>query len=115
MIKLSLFLYINFDTLTKMLPQQITIESCDWPEENEEVIEWVVNKTPDALRVEKISLANLSFQNGLTTWKHNKFMHTTNCARIFPSKTMEGFFIAKLYKTASTLPSSNSNLGNKRR
>ena len=32
------------------------------PEENEEVIEWVVKKTPSALIVEPISLRNLNFQ-----------------------------------------------------
>jgi NOL1/NOP2/sun family putative RNA methylase len=74
------------------------------PEENEEVIEWVVNKTPDSLAVESISLPNVSLQHGLTSWKKNKFKHTANCARIFPNPAMEGFFIAKLHKTASTLP-----------
>ena len=74
------------------------------PEENEEVIEWVVEKTPDALSVENIEIPNLQMQSGLTFWKNKKFKHTKNCARIFPSQTMEGFFIAKIKKHASTLP-----------
>ena len=74
------------------------------PEENEEVIEWVVNKTPDALTVEKITLPNVKLQEGLTAWKKKQFSHTKNCARIFPSQEMEGFFITKIHKTASTLP-----------
>jgi NOL1/NOP2/sun family putative RNA methylase len=73
------------------------------PEENEEVIEWVVKKSPNALSVEKITLPNISFQTGLITWKKKQFAHTKNCARIFPNKSMEGFFIAKLSKTASTV------------
>jgi NOL1/NOP2/sun family putative RNA methylase len=74
------------------------------PEENEGVIEWVVGKTPDALAVEKISLPNQQFQNGLSSWKKKQLKYTQNTARIFPSLTMEGFFIAKLKKTATTLP-----------
>ncbi|HWY79419.1 MAG TPA: RsmB/NOP family class I SAM-dependent RNA methyltransferase [Candidatus Sulfotelmatobacter sp.] len=74
------------------------------PEENEEVIEWIMKKTPEALRIEKINLSNIPLQNGLLAWKKKQFMHTTNCARIFPSKEMEGFFITKIYKITSTLP-----------
>ncbi len=74
------------------------------PEENEEVIEWVINKTPKALAVERISLPKVSFQNGLSAWKNKQFSYTQNTARIFPNQTMEGFFIAKLKKIASTLP-----------
>jgi len=74
------------------------------PEENEEVIEWVVEKTPDALSMEKIAIPNLTLQQGLTSWKNKDFKYTKNCARIFPSQTMEGFFVAKVKKIASTLP-----------
>jgi len=74
------------------------------PEENEEVIEWAVEKTPSALSVEPIILPNVPMQKGLTSWRKKKFKHTANCARIFPNETMEGFFIAKIKKLASTLP-----------
>ena len=74
------------------------------PEENEEVIEWVVEKTPGALTVEKIEIPSLAFQPGLTSWKNKKFKYTSNSVRIFPSKTLEGFFLAKIHKTHSTLP-----------
>jgi len=74
------------------------------PEENEEVIEWVVSKTPHALTVEKILLPSIQLQDGLTSWKKKEFTYTKNCTRVFPSTTMEGFFVAKLNKTASTLP-----------
>lgn len=74
------------------------------PEENEGVIEWIVNKTPDALAVEKITLPSVHFQNALTSWRKKEFRYTKDCARIFPNQTMEGFFIAKIKKTSSTLP-----------
>ena len=73
-------------------------------EENEEVIEWVVNKTPEALIVEKIHFPNLHLQNGMTSWKKKHFEHIKNSARIFPSAEMEGFFIAKIHKISTTLP-----------
>lgn len=74
------------------------------PEENEDVIEWVIKKMPHALSIEKITLPNVHFQNGLPSWKKKQFMNTKNTARIFPSQEMEGFFVAKIHKTASTLP-----------
>jgi 16S rRNA C967 or C1407 C5-methylase (RsmB/RsmF family) len=82
----------------------ITYSTCTLtPEENEEVIEWVVDKTPEALSVEKINIPHLPLQPGLTSWKKKQFTYTANCARVFPTQTMEGFFVAKLYKKASTL------------
>lgn len=74
------------------------------PEENEEVIEWVLDKSHGALTVEKISIPDLLINPGLTSWKKKQFNHTANCTRVFPSQTMEGFFVAKLYKKQSTLP-----------
>jgi len=74
------------------------------PEENEEVIEWVVEKTPHALVVEQIDMPHLQLQAGITSWKKKKFDYTKNTARIFPNEEMEGFFIAKIKKIASTLP-----------
>ena len=83
----------------------IVYSSCTLsPEENEEVIEWVVNKSPDALTVEKIALPGVQLQSGLPSWKKKRFLTTQNTERIFPNATMEGFFIAKIHKTASTLP-----------
>ncbi len=75
------------------------------PEENEEVVEWVIKKTPSALSVEPITMPNVPLQKSLTSWRKKKFTYTANCMRVFPSETMEGFFIAKIKKLASTLPS----------
>lgn len=74
------------------------------PEENEEVIEWVMEKTPNALTVEKITLPNIIVQNGLQKWRNKVYNYSKNCIRILPNGTMEGFFIAKIKKTASTVP-----------
>lgn len=57
------------------------------PEENEEVINWILEKEKDNIILEKIELKNLSLVNGY----------------IFPSKTMEGFFVAKLKKIKSNI------------
>jgi len=73
------------------------------PEENEEVIEWVVEKTPNALVVEKVTIPLLQMQPGLSSWKNKKYKYTAHTSRIFPNQNMEGFFVAKLHKTASTL------------
>lgn len=72
------------------------------PEENEEVIEWVMAKTPAALLVENITIANLSINPGLSAWGKKEFIYTKKTGRIFPSKFMEGFFIVKIKKLSST-------------
>lgn len=74
------------------------------PEENEEVIEWAIEKSNGAVVCEKIEIDQRNLQDGLTMWKGKNLKHTKNTARVIPSKSMEGFFIAKLIKTASTLP-----------
>lgn len=73
------------------------------PEENEEVIEWVIEKTPHAVQVESININKLQLQKGIKKWKKKKYTHTQNCKRVFPNETMEGFFIAKIKKVASTI------------
>ena len=73
------------------------------PEENEAVIEWVMEKSPNALSIEKISIPDLSLLEGISLWKNKKFKNAKNTARVFPSETMEGFFIAKIRKIRSTL------------
>lgn len=78
------------------------------PEENEEVIEWVLKRvngnTPGAISVEKIEIPNLTLQPGLSSWKKKDFIHAGQTSRITPSKEMEGFYIAKLVKHKSTVP-----------
>lgn len=73
------------------------------PEENEAVIEWVMEKSPDALSIEKIFIPDLPLLEGISLWKNKKFKYAKNTMRVFPSETMEGFFIAKIQKIHSTL------------
>ncbi|HSW89262.1 MAG TPA: RsmB/NOP family class I SAM-dependent RNA methyltransferase [Patescibacteria group bacterium] len=56
------------------------------PEENEEVIEWILTK--EDITLEPIHIKNLATEAGLLK----------NTVRIFPSEDFEGFFIAKLKK-----------------
>lgn len=74
------------------------------PEENEEVIDWILKKTHGAVELEDIHIANLQTQPGLTKWKNKIFNEDLlRTVRIYPTEKMEGFFIAKLKKVGSTL------------
>lgn len=74
------------------------------PEENEEIIDWILKKTNHAVVIEKIDIPNLPTVPGLTKWKHKIFDESiARTIRIYPTKVMEGFFVAKLRKISSTL------------
>lgn len=75
------------------------------PEENEEVIDWILEKEAGKLEVETIDLPNLPTHPGLTEFggKHLD-LQIQKTVRIYPSATMEGFFVARLRKLHSTLP-----------
>jgi 16S rRNA (cytosine1407-C5)-methyltransferase len=74
------------------------------PEENEGVIDWILKKEAGALEVEKIDLPNIPFTPPLMSWKGKEFNEQVqNCARILPSRHMEGFFIARLRKLRPTV------------
>lgn len=74
------------------------------PEENEEVIDWILEKEGDAITIESIEIKNLQLSPGLTLWGNQTYdLSLKNTARIYPSDTMEGFFIAKIHKNRSTL------------
>ncbi|HYD35799.1 MAG TPA: RsmB/NOP family class I SAM-dependent RNA methyltransferase [Vitreimonas sp.] len=74
------------------------------PEENEMVIDWLLKKEGGRVVVEEISIAGLELAPAMTGWKHKQFHEQlTLTRRILPSPHMEGFFVAKLRKTHSTL------------
>lgn len=76
------------------------------PEENEEVVDWMLKKEGDAVELEEIELAGLEFLPGLTEWQGKQFdSQLKKTGRIAPTATLEGFFIAKLRKITSTVPS----------
>jgi 16S rRNA (cytosine1407-C5)-methyltransferase len=74
------------------------------PEENEEVIAWILKKEKGAVILEDISIDHLSMNDGLIQWKTKQFPdEMKKTKRIAPSKDMEGFFIAKLKKIRPTI------------
>ncbi len=67
------------------------------PEENEEVIQWLYEKEEKHMTIEKIYIANLKTDKAISSWKNKIFTDTIkNTIRIYPSESMEGFFIAKI-------------------
>lgn len=74
------------------------------PEENEGVIDWVLKKMPGKIKVEPIHINHLEYLHGLTSFQGVQFaQQVSQSMRIVPTKLMEGFFIAKLTKIASTI------------
>lgn len=75
------------------------------PEENEDVISWALEKENDAISLESISIDGLSSEPGVRTWGTKKYNESiSHTMRIYPSDTMEGFFIAKIRKLRSSVP-----------
>ncbi|PWU24064.1 hypothetical protein C5B42_00910 [Candidatus Cerribacteria bacterium 'Amazon FNV 2010 28 9'] len=83
------------------------------PEENEEVVDWVLEKERETVELVPISIPHLSVEPGLTHFgKKNYAPQIVNCARIWPSISpllteegvgggvapMEGFFVAAFRK-----------------
>jgi NOL1/NOP2/sun family putative RNA methylase len=82
------------------------------PEENEEVIDWVLKREEGAIELvasnamekEAFNISDLPLKPGLTSWNKSLHPQLALTSRITPSPTMEGFFIAKIKKLRSTLP-----------
>ena len=75
------------------------------PEENEDVVDWILEKEKGKVMLEEIVLPDCQFAPSLHTWGSSKFHASIGDAvRIYPSDTMEGFFVAKLRKVKSSLP-----------
>ncbi|MGL5379578.1 RsmB/NOP family class I SAM-dependent RNA methyltransferase [Clostridium sp.] len=69
------------------------------PFENEEIIEYILNKHSD-LKLEKINLDYKNVIPGLKGYKDKNYIKDMNKSlRIIPNDVMEGFFIAKLKKS----------------
>ncbi len=79
------------------------------PEENEEVINWILQKEQGNVELEEVTtLQNLGMINGVTRWMNDQYseeLHKTK--RIMPSDTIEGFYIAKLRKIRTNMLRSN--------
>jgi tRNA (cytosine49-C5)-methyltransferase len=69
------------------------------PEENEEVIDWILKIEHYPLTIAPIHIPQLKLERALSTWKQKTFAdQVVNSTRILPTQTMEGFFIAKIIK-----------------
>lgn len=75
------------------------------PEENEQVIDWVIGKDRNVVGVEGIDIPNLRSEPAIVSWagKHLN-AEISKTARIYPSTTMEGFYVARLRKLKSSVP-----------
>lgn len=76
------------------------------PEENEQVIDWVLSKDKGVVSVEPIELdPAIPIVHGLTSFGDKHYHQSlSQSIRIYPSRTMEGFFVAKLKKLKSSIP-----------
>ncbi|MBN2120384.1 MAG: RsmB/NOP family class I SAM-dependent RNA methyltransferase [Candidatus Omnitrophica bacterium] len=69
------------------------------PEENEQVINWALNKFKDKVYLEKISLPFANLRQGLLEWNTRSFSkEMVFTKRIIPTPIFEGFFVASLRK-----------------
>jgi 16S rRNA (cytosine1407-C5)-methyltransferase len=76
------------------------------PEENEGVIDWILKKEKGKVQLEDIILQNAPSSPGVTQWKEKLYNPTmSKTIRIYPTDLYEGFFIAKLKKLSSSVPS----------
>jgi len=80
------------------------------PEENEGVVSWLLEKEQGKVVVEEISLPHLGedtqelITGGVTSWQGEQYdPQVAKTLRIYPSQTMEGFFVAKLRKLEPTV------------
>ena len=69
------------------------------PEENEEVIQYLLNHYKDKIKIESITLP-IKSRPGITEWKGKKFSEDIKkCNRLYHhDNDMEGFFVCKIKK-----------------
>lgn len=74
------------------------------PLENEDVVNWILKKEGSAITLEDIAIPQLPFSSGLTTYHQRVYdKRLSQTLRIYPTNTMEGFFVAKIKKLAPTV------------
>ena len=75
------------------------------PEENEDVIDWILEKEKGNVIMEDVLLAGASFDPAVIVWGAKQFdTSIEKSVRIYPTNLMEGFYIAKLKKIRSSVP-----------
>jgi len=77
-------------------------------EENEAIVDHLLTTFPQQIRISPLELPVTNKQTGITQW-HSRHSHETlrGSARVLPNKFMDGFYLCKLLKTASTLQDRN--------
>jgi NOL1/NOP2/sun family putative RNA methylase len=74
------------------------------PEENEAVIDYALKQFAGQLQVLPVRVPVAKSQPGLTSWQNKVFdASLENSVRILPDELMDGFYICRLKKTASTV------------
>lgn len=69
------------------------------PEENEEVVDWILKKEAENIEVLPIEVPGLTLTNSLLKWKNKTYIpEVVMSKRIIPNETFEGFFVAKFKK-----------------
>lgn len=75
------------------------------PEENEDVVDWVLQKEKGKVALENVYIGGLSTDPALHSYGGKTYDDNIGkSVRIYPSSLMEGFYIAKLKKVKSTIP-----------
>lgn len=75
------------------------------PEENEDVIAWALEKERGNIVLEDVRLPGAAFDPAVLQWDTKHFDDVIGkSARIYPTKLMEGFYIAKLKKIRTSVP-----------
>lgn len=84
---------------------ELVYSTCTFsPEENEEIINWFINKFEGQIELLPIKFPLSNIVDGFIRWKDLKFSPTLRLAkRIIPNEYMEGFFVAKLKKIYPSL------------
>lgn len=79
---------------------ELVYSTCTFsPEENEEVIDWLVNKFKERIEILPIRIPLKNTMPGLKRWRSRTFSSDLRFTlRIIPTEFMEGFFIAHLKK-----------------
>ena len=69
------------------------------PEENEEIVDYLLNTFKDKIKLQELSLP-IKPRQGITKWENKTFSsQVKKCARIYPQdNNTEGFFIAKFQR-----------------
>ncbi len=74
------------------------------PEENEEVIEWLLEKEKTSIILANIDIPEIEIFPSFKSYKHKTFHpDLQKTMRILPSQEMEGFFVAKILKKDSNV------------